>query len=199
MDIKTFVASLESIEKTFNIEHIAELAAYACAQAAQKRPNFDPLDALISVCWRANMRALLGDILRAHGVLAYATVKPETNERREWQKIRITHKLEVKGSATDPDTGAKLEGDEVKAALQFSLAAIDTSAAVDIVTAYRLEKEAEKEAKKAERKEAKRRPEYWRERLEKLLKEAAKNGVEIGLNPSTVKIKALLEAVTKAA
>jgi len=198
MDTKTFVASLESIEKTYSVEHIAVLAAYACSQAAQKRPNFDPLDALVSVCWRTGLRALLGDILRAHGVLAYATVKAAETSR-EWKGVRITHQVRPKQSATDPDTGAKLEGDEVKAALQFSLAAIDTAAAVDIVTAYRLEKEAEKEAKKAERKEAKRRPEYWRERLEKLLKEAAKSGVEIGINPATVSIKAMLEAVTKAA
>jgi len=198
MNIKTFVSALEAIEKTFSIEHIAELAAYACAQAAQKRPNFDPLDALVSVCWRTGLRALLGDILRAHGVLTYATVKT-VEDSREWKGVRITHQLRPKQSAADPDTGAKLADGEVKAALQFALAAIDTSAAADIVTAYRLKKEEEKKTKKAEREAAKRRPEYWRERLEKLLKEAAKNGVEIGLDPSTVKIKAMLEAVAKAA
>ena len=177
MNMDTFVSNLKAIQTALSVDGMAELISFAANKWCEG--TTDAMDALTATAIEAGWRGTLGAILRELKITDYGRLV-KLDKVVEYKGIYITYRLKAKGKATDHQTGAELTGKAVKEALCFQMElASDVETVEEAIRIVRLAKEVEKEQKKKETAERKQTPEYWQDRIAKLVAEAAKHGFEI--------------------
>lgn len=178
-----FVSALAGFKAANNAGGLVILLDYAISQA--KNGNWEPLAAMISTL-RENRKVwgTFALMLRAIGLTAYVTVK-ETEKPRQWRNLDITHETVLKKTVKDPDTGAELRDNQVAQALKLHLMTVDETVIADRYAELAAAEATAREEKRAEKENEKAKAEYWRQRLEKLIAEAAEYGVTIKGSVST--------------
>lgn len=184
-----FINALAGFKAATSSGGLVLLTDYAVQQA--RNGNWEPFAALISTL-RENRKVwgTFALMIRAIGLATYVTVR-EAEKPRQWRNIDISHETTLKKVVKCPETGVELRGGQVAQALKLHLMAIDEVIIAEKFAELTAAEAEARDEKRAAKENEKATDEYWRQRLAKLVEEAAKYGVSIkGTVTTTAKAKA---------